>query len=77
MAVDLDHALGRGEDPGEDLEQRALAGAVGPDDAQRLAVRDRERDVAQRPEVGVAVAAHAADDRVAEGLLLGSAGGCT
>ena len=26
------------EDPGEHLEQRALAGAVGPDDAERLAV---------------------------------------
>ena len=34
----------------EDLEQRALAGAVAADDAQRLAVLDLEVDVPQRPE---------------------------
>ena len=34
----------------EDLEQRALAGAVAPDDADDLAGLDVEGDVAQRPE---------------------------
>ena len=38
MAADVDRALRRPDDPGEDLEQRALAGAVGPDDRERLAV---------------------------------------
>ena len=38
LAVDLDDARRRHDDPGEDLEERALAGAVRPDDRQRLAV---------------------------------------
>ena len=40
------------DDPGEHLEERALAGAVRADDGQRLAVDEPERDVAQGPEVG-------------------------
>ena len=47
----VDRALGRPDDPGEDLEQRALAGAVRADDRQRLAALDAQVDVAQRPEL--------------------------
>ena len=50
-AVDLDRPRGRRDDPGEDLEQRALAGAVRADDGERLAVDELEADVAERPEV--------------------------
>ena len=42
------HPAGGGGDAREDLEQRALAGAVAPDDAQHLALLDREGDVVQR-----------------------------
>ena len=44
-------AFGRRGDPGEDLEQGALAGAVVADDAHRLASLDLEAHVAQRPEL--------------------------
>ena len=44
-------ALGRRRDPGEDLEQRALAGAVVADHPHRLAALHLEADVAQRPEL--------------------------
>ena len=44
---DLDHAAAWGGDARENLEQRALASAVAPNDAQRLALIDRERDVVQ------------------------------
>ena len=40
----------RQRDAGKHLEQRALAGAVAADDAERLSMRNVERDVAQRPE---------------------------
>src|SRR5439155_26463363 len=49
-AADLDGAFGRPHDSRQDLEQRALARAVGPDDAQRLAMGDAQRDVPERPE---------------------------
>ena len=39
------------EDPRQDLERGGLAGAVGADDAERLARRHLERDVAERPEL--------------------------
>ena len=42
-------AVGR-VDPGQALEERALAGAVAPDDAEELALGDLERDVSQRVE---------------------------
>ena len=48
-AADAEAALGRLRGAGEDLEQRALAGAVGADDADRLAGGDLEADVAQHP----------------------------
>jgi hypothetical protein len=43
-------ALGGRRDPRQHLQQRALAGAVGSDDADDLADVDPERDVLQRPE---------------------------
>ncbi len=46
--LDLDHAAGGRGDAREDLEQRGLAGAVAPDDAQRLALLHGEGDVIQR-----------------------------
>jgi hypothetical protein len=49
----VDHAFGRLDDPGDRLEQRALARAVRPDDAQRLAMTHLERDVAERPELAL------------------------
>ena len=55
--VDVDPALGRRDDPGQHLEERALAGAVGPDDGQRFAVDQVEADVPQGPERPIAVAA--------------------
>src|SRR5207302_11285946 len=42
---------GRLEHPRDDLEQRALAGAVAADDPHRLAAPDGEIDLAQRPEL--------------------------
>ena len=40
-----DLAAGRVEDAGDDVEERRLAGAVGPDQADDRALRDREVDV--------------------------------
>ena len=45
-----DLALGRVGDPGEDLEERALAGTISPDDAEDLAALDLEVDVFEGPE---------------------------
>ena len=53
MEADLaphdDLVLGRIGDPGEDLEERALAGAVRPDDVEALAALDFEVDVFECP----------------------------
>ena len=80
-AVDLDPAVGRLGDAREDLEQRALAGAVAADDADHLPGLDVEAHVAQRPHVahvpgrrtGVAQPAKRrggdAGDRVAQGVV--------
>ena len=51
MPADLDPALGRLEDAGDQPQQRRLAGAVAPDEPDRLARLDREGDVAQRPDL--------------------------
>ena len=51
-AVELDASLGRQRDARQQLEHRALAGAVPADDPHRLAVMNVEADVLQRPEVG-------------------------
>ena len=48
--------VGRRGDPRQDLQHRALAGAVAPDDADGLAGLDLERDVLQRPEVSLRAA---------------------
>src|SRR5690606_2430786 len=50
-AFDVDFAVRRLRDPGEELEQRALARAVLADDADGAALRDVQVDVAQRPEL--------------------------
>ena len=50
-AAGADRALARPQDAGDALQQRRLAGAVVPDQADRRAFLDREGDVAQRPEV--------------------------
>ena len=44
-----DPSLGRLDDPGDQPEQRRLAGAVPPDEPHGLAGGDAERDVAERP----------------------------
>ena len=49
LAADVDRALGRAHDPRQDLEQRALAGAVRPDDGERLAVAQLERSRGAAP----------------------------
>ena len=48
--VHIGVALGRLGDARENLQQRALARAVAPDDAHDLAVLDLERHVLQRPD---------------------------
>src|SRR5262249_52340311 len=52
----------------ENLEQRALAGAVAADDADDLAVGDLERDVVERAEHFVLAAAPAAAEQIREAL---------
>ncbi len=47
-------ALGGSRDARQDLEQRRLPGAVAPDDPERLAFLEVERDVAERPDLLVA-----------------------
>ena len=54
LALGVDPAGVRVHDAGDDLEQRRLAGAVGADEADRLARLDLERDVAQHPAPRVA-----------------------
>src|SRR5690606_13590287 len=49
--VDDDLATGGLEHARHELEQRALAGAVAPEHAERLAPAQREAHVAQRPEL--------------------------
>ena len=71
VAVDVDHALGRMDDPGEDLEERALAGAVRADDRQRLAVLDAQVDVAERPELLALAAPEHLAERPADRRLPG------
>src|SRR5688500_18335808 len=50
-AAAADAAAGRRDDPGDDLEQRALAGAVRADDAEDRAALDVERHIAQGPQL--------------------------
>ena len=57
----VDAPGGRLQRAADDLQQRRLARAVAPDDADRLAARDVEADVAQRPELAVVLAARAGE----------------
>jgi hypothetical protein len=59
-------SLGRIGDPREQLEQRALARAVAPDDADPVALLDRQGHVAQRPELLSRAAAPAPQQRPRE-----------
>jgi hypothetical protein len=47
-AARLDPARGRRDDPRDDPQERRLARAVAPDEADGLAGLDRQRDVPQR-----------------------------
>ena len=48
------HASGGGlQNPADDLQQGALAAAVGPDQAEHFTLFDLEADIAQRPEIRV------------------------
>ncbi len=57
-AAQGDAPLGRLGDAGQDLEQRALAGAVAADDAEDLALAHLEVDILERPEFLDRVALH-------------------
>ena len=50
-AADLDAPGARLGNPREDLQQRRLAGAIAPDDADHLATLDLEVDILERPEL--------------------------
>ena len=70
-AADLGAPGRRRGDPGEDLQQRRLPGAVAADDAQHLALRYLEGDVLERPDLGcrtVVLAARKASRRMHHGL---------
>ena len=43
--MQLDGAGGGSKEPGEQVEERRLAGAVGPDESDQLARADIERDI--------------------------------
>ena len=66
-AAHLDGAFGRPHDSRQDLEQGALARAVGPDDPQRLAMGDAQRDVPECPEPDRRPAQHDVRDGLPDG----------
>src|SRR5262249_2476358 len=72
-AMDLGAARRRRRDAREDLQQGALAGAVAADDADRLAARDLEAHVAQRPQFLVVAAAERAAQPARERALFAEA----
>jgi hypothetical protein len=59
LADDVDLPLVWPQDAGQHLEERALAGAVGPDHADGLAMADAEGDVLESPEWSAPVALQA------------------
>src|SRR5262249_52701067 len=61
-AADLNPAEVRPQNPGQHLEQRALARSVGPDNAEELASWHVEADIAERPQVLPLTAAALSDD---------------
>ena len=54
-SVNIDRAARRMQDPGHHLQERALAGAVFPHNAEGLAALHLEADVVERPEILVAL----------------------
>ena len=69
VAADRHLAGRRGIDPGQEPQQRALAGAVAADDAHAVAGLDLERDVAQGPELGAGHRRLPAQQQVEDGAL--------
>jgi len=68
LSVDGAAALGGPEDAREDLQERALAGPIPPDDAHDLPGSHGERDPAKRPQVRIVdTAVKVVDDRLFEG----------
>ena len=52
-AVEMTMSGGHRQQPGDRAQERALAGAVGADDGDRLALVDLDVDVEQRLEVAI------------------------
>src|SRR5262249_37657990 len=67
-----DAALVRAVDPGDDVEQRGLARAVRPDEANDLAVVDVEIDRIERNEPAEAAGEAAAGEQAHDALILRS-----
>src|SRR5262249_6468961 len=61
-APDEDAPLRGPMDAGDELQQRALARSIAPDEADRLSMADAERDVAQRPQLLALFAAVAMEE---------------
>ena len=51
-AAHLRHSLSGAGDPGEDFQQRGLAGPVAPQEADHLPFRHLKGDIAQGPDLG-------------------------
>ncbi len=75
LAAEEDVALLRAQQPGEHVEQRGLAGAVGADEADDARRRDRQADVAHRDQPAEAHGHVARLDRRASRLPPASAAG--
>ena len=65
VAVERDRALGRDVQAGDHVEERGLAGAVRPDEADDAAARDREVDVADGHQAAEPLGAAGRDEQVA------------
>src|SRR5581483_5724459 len=64
-----DLTAGRRQRPGQNLQQRALAGSVAADHAEPLAAGHFEGNVLQRPEVAAVALAEAAEQHLLEPIL--------
>jgi hypothetical protein len=53
FAIEAQHAAANGQEPRERVGERGLAGTVGPDHGDQLAVADGERHVPQRRRIAV------------------------
>src|SRR6266516_2200320 len=67
--TDLDTDEGRLDDPGDQAQERRLAGAVAADEPDRATGRDPERDFLERNDVG-RTRAPGRDDRILEAARL-------